>query len=66
MNAQLSLWVEIPVAMLLVLSSLFALIGAIGLLRMKDYFPAHAPAGPGLDPGRVVRGAGLDHLLFGE
>ena len=45
MSAELSLWVEIPVAILLVLSSLFALIGAIGLLRMKDYFQRmHPPA----------------------
>lgn len=42
---QLSLWVEIPVAILLVASSLFALIGAIGLLRLKDYFQRmHPPA----------------------
>src|SRR5471030_3362892 len=45
MNGELSLWVEIPVAILLVLSSLFALIGAVGLLRMKDYFQRmHPPA----------------------
>jgi len=45
MNMELSLWVEIPVAILLVLGSLFALIGAVGLLRMKDYFQRmHPPA----------------------
>jgi multicomponent K+:H+ antiporter subunit G len=45
MSAQLSVWVEIPVVILLVLSSLFALIGAIGLVRMKDYFQRmHPPA----------------------
>jgi multicomponent K+:H+ antiporter subunit G len=45
MNAELSLWVEIPVAILLVLGGLFALIGATGLLRMKDYFQRmHPPA----------------------
>lgn len=45
MNMELSLWVEIPVAILLVLASLFALIGAVGLLRMKDYFQRmHPPA----------------------
>jgi multicomponent K+:H+ antiporter subunit G len=32
------LWIEVCVAVLLVLSSMFALIGAIGLLRMKDFF----------------------------
>ncbi|MHC8338811.1 Na+/H+ antiporter subunit G [Pseudomonas sp. HLT2-19-2] len=45
MSAELSLWVEIPVAVLLVLSSLFTLIGAVGLVRMKDYFQRmHPPA----------------------
>lgn len=45
MTAELSLWVEIPVAILLVLSGVFALIGALGLLRMKDYFQRmHPPA----------------------
>src|SRR5476649_1600321 len=39
------LWVEASVAVLLVLSSVFALIGAIGLLRMKDFFQRmHPPA----------------------
>ena len=43
--SELPLWVEILVAILLVLSSLFALIGAIGLLRMKDFFQRmHPPA----------------------
>ncbi|WP_179765332.1 monovalent cation/H(+) antiporter subunit G, partial [Pseudomonas lundensis] len=36
--SELSLWIEVPVAVLLVLSSLFALCGAIGLLRLKDFF----------------------------
>ena len=45
MNAELSLWVEIPVAVLLVLSGVFTLLGATGLLRMKDYFQRmHPPA----------------------
>ena len=45
MNAELALWVEIPGAILLVLGGLFALIGATGLLRMKDYFQRmHPPA----------------------
>ena len=43
--SELSLWIEIPVALLLVLSSLFALCGAIGLLRLKDFFQRmHPPA----------------------
>ncbi|WP_097303038.1 Na+/H+ antiporter subunit G [Pseudomonas chlororaphis] len=47
MNAvsELSWWIEIPVAILLVLGSTFALIGAIGIVRMKDYFQRmHPPA----------------------
>ncbi|QQZ44363.1 Na+/H+ antiporter subunit G [Pseudomonas sp. SK3(2021)] len=47
MNAvsELSWWIEIPVAILLVLGSAFALIGALGMLRMKDYFQRmHPPA----------------------
>lgn len=42
---QLPLWVEVLVALLLVISSLFALIGAVGILRMKSYFQRmHPPA----------------------
>ncbi|AJO78117.1 MULTISPECIES: Na+/H+ antiporter subunit G [Pseudomonas] len=47
MNAvsELSLWIEIPVAILLVLSGTFALIGALGIVRLKDYFQRmHPPA----------------------
>ncbi|NNB42168.1 Na+/H+ antiporter subunit G [Pseudomonas chlororaphis] len=47
MNAvnELSWWIEVPVAILLVLGSTFALIGAIGIVRMKDYFQRmHPPA----------------------
>lgn len=43
--SQLPLWVEITVALLLVISSLSALIGAIGMVRLKDYFQRmHPPA----------------------
>ncbi len=39
------MWMEIVVAVLLVSSSVFALIGALGLLRMKDFFQRmHPPA----------------------
>ncbi|MNQ41212.1 MULTISPECIES: Na+/H+ antiporter subunit G [unclassified Pseudomonas] len=42
---QLPLWVEILVAVLLLASSLCTLIGAIGLVRLKDYFQRmHPPA----------------------
>lgn len=43
--SELSLWIEIPVAALLILSSLFALVGAVGLLRLKSFFQRmHPPA----------------------
>ncbi|MEN5090484.1 Na+/H+ antiporter subunit G [Pseudomonas protegens] len=41
---QLPLWVEILVAVLLVISSVFALIGALGILRMKSYFQRMHPS----------------------
>jgi multicomponent K+:H+ antiporter subunit G len=38
-------WAQVLTAILLVLSSLFALTGAVGLLRMKDFFQRmHPPA----------------------
>lgn len=41
----LPLWVETLTAVLLVCSSLLALIGALGLLRLKDFFQRmHPPA----------------------
>jgi multicomponent K+:H+ antiporter subunit G len=41
----LPFWVEVLTAALLVLSSLFALVGAVGLLGMKDFFQRmHPPA----------------------
>ncbi|AVF55076.1 UNVERIFIED_ORG: multicomponent K+:H+ antiporter subunit G [Pseudomonas parafulva] len=41
----LPFWLEMITAILLVAGSLFALIGAIGLLRLKDYFQRmHPPA----------------------
>jgi multicomponent K+:H+ antiporter subunit G len=41
----LPFWIEIITAVLLVTSSLFALTGALGLLRMKDFFQRmHPPA----------------------
>lgn len=41
----LPLWVEVLVAVLLLLSSLFALSGALGLIRLKNFFQRmHPPA----------------------
>jgi multicomponent K+:H+ antiporter subunit G len=43
--SQLPLWAEAATAALLVLSSVFALTGAIGLVRLKDFFQRmHPPA----------------------
>ncbi|WP_313201816.1 Na+/H+ antiporter subunit G [Pseudomonas sp.] len=42
---ELPFWLELVTAILLLVGSLFALIGAIGLLRLKDYFQRmHPPA----------------------
>ncbi|HDS1681805.1 TPA: Na+/H+ antiporter subunit G [Pseudomonas putida] len=42
---ELPFWLELVTAALLLLGSLFALIGAIGLLRLQDYFQRmHPPA----------------------
>jgi multicomponent K+:H+ antiporter subunit G len=41
----LPFWVEVLTAILLVLSALFGLIGALGLLRLKEFFQRmHPPA----------------------
>ena len=45
MNASLSLWVELPVAVLLVLSGIFTLSAAVGVVRFKTFFQRmHPPA----------------------
>lgn len=45
MNETVSLWIEIPVALLLVLSGLFTLLAAVGLVRFKSFFQRmHPPA----------------------
>ncbi|MEO8281391.1 MAG: monovalent cation/H(+) antiporter subunit G, partial [Ideonella sp.] len=39
-----SLWIQIPIAAMLVVGGLFTLIGAIGLVRFGDFFMRmHAP-----------------------
>lgn len=45
MTTALSLWIEIPVAILLVLSGIFTLVSALGLVRFKTFMQRmHAPA----------------------
>lgn len=43
MNAAVPLWVEAVSAVLVVASGLFSLTGALGLLRMKDFFQRMHP-----------------------
>ncbi|HGM5579406.1 TPA: Na+/H+ antiporter subunit G [Pseudomonas putida] len=44
-TAELPFWLELVTAALLLIGSLFALLGAIGLVRLKDYFQRmHPPA----------------------
>lgn len=52
----LSAWVVIPAAILLMLGGIFALIGAIGLLRFKSFYARmHAPTmGATLGTGCVL------------
>jgi multicomponent K+:H+ antiporter subunit G len=43
--AEVPLWAALPAALLLVIGSLFALTGAIGLLRMREFLTRfHTPA----------------------
>lgn len=58
----MSLWIEISVAVLLVLSSLFALCGAIGLLRLKDFFQRMHP--PALASTLGAWGVALASILY--
>jgi multicomponent K+:H+ antiporter subunit G len=52
----LSVWVAVPAAVLLMLGGIFALIGAIGLLRLKSFYARmHAPTmGATLGTGCVL------------
>ena len=38
MSGNLAWWIEIPVALLLVLSGLFALAAGVGVVRFKTFF----------------------------
>lgn len=45
MNEPLSMWIELPVALLLVASGIFALSAGIGLVRFQSFFQRmHPPA----------------------
>jgi multicomponent K+:H+ antiporter subunit G len=66
--SELSLWVQIPVAALLVIGGLFTLIGAIGMVRFGDFFMRlHAPTkATTLGVGGVVVASALVQLFQGE
>ncbi len=40
MNEAVSLWIEVPVALLLAMSGVFTLLAAVGLVRFKSFFQA--------------------------
>jgi multicomponent K+:H+ antiporter subunit G len=43
-SADISLWVAVPAALLMVMAGLLALIGSVGLLRLPDFYRRlHAP-----------------------
>ncbi len=70
----LSPWVAVPGAVLLVLGGLLTLIGAFGLLRLKDFYARmHAPtmgttlgAGCVLAASMLVSSAALDRVVTHE
>ena len=55
----LPLWLQIPLAALLVVGGLFALIGAVGMLRFPDfYMRLHAPTKASTDEPSNTSGHG--------
>ncbi len=45
MNEPVSMWIEVPVALLLVMSGIFTLASAVGLVRFRSFFQRmHPPA----------------------
>lgn len=66
--AELPLWAALPVALLLVTGSVFALIGATGLLRLPDFHSRmHAPTlGNSLGLGCVLAASLLAAGAHGE
>ena len=57
-------WIEALTAVLLIASGLFALAGALGLLSLKNFLPAHACLGAAQHRRRLVRDARLDRPFF--
>ena len=68
MAHNLPLWMELAVAALLVLGGVFALVGAVGLLRFRDfYMRLHAPTkATTLGVGGVLLASMLIGWLRGE
>lgn len=68
MSHDLPLWAEMAAAALLVVGGLFALIGAIGLVRLPDFFMRlHAPTkATTLGVGGVLLASIVVHAARGE
>lgn len=64
----LPLWVQVPAAALLVIGGVFALVGAVGMLRFPDFFMRlHAPTKAStLGVGGVLLASMLVHWARGE
>lgn len=65
---ELSLWIQVPVAALLVIGGAFTLIGAIGMVRFDDFFMRmHAPTkSTTVGVGGVVIASFLLPLALGD
>lgn len=51
MTGELPFWIALPAAVLLVVGSLLALIGSIGLLRLRDFYARMHPPTMGMTLG---------------
>lgn len=67
MSSEVPFWVEVVVAVLLVLSGLFVLVSAIGFLALKDFFlRMHPPALAYTLGSWCVAGAGIVYFTAVE
>ncbi len=68
MNADLPLWAEALISLLLVVGALFVLVGAIGMVRFPDfYMRLHAPTKAStLGLGGLLLASSVDAWLRGE
>ena len=68
MTTELPFWAELLAAVLLVIGGVFALVGAIGLLRLRDFFMRlHAPTlASTLGIGAMLLASIVVHAARGE